>query len=187
MYKRQRNNVEGLQTSEIFNGSVWFSAENTGIARIYCSSVGSPGNTLLAGQNSSGSGQRCQIHTFASIFSITANAQILNTIVAKGMRGLLAVGPDGEDFRIGAGGYINNVLSPSNNPLIVTPPDWENGLYLCVNQDTPAVETTSLMPYPSYVVKEPEAEDMIVGRVISRTEIQVFSGTLFPITEIGRW
>lgn len=170
-----------ISSTELFNGSVWSTSAaastsgSSGGSGAQEASVIAGGGNLLSAKLTS-----CQFHNQNLYRKLTYN----NFREAKNIGVATNVGSTTCTIKIY--GYVSDVNMTSSNILITTAAQWAAGNYAVLSRYSPNAAGTS-SPGSIIIKATLEADDYLVGQIISRTQMIVFNNNIYNIDNIGNW
>jgi len=170
-------------SSELFNGSTWFAGSDITTKRTFVGSAGGPNAGLVAG----GCTAAVVPHlTVTELHNQTLYRKITNIENYKMSNNIgIAFDVTSTTLSVKFQGFINNINVTSSNSAITTATQWVDK-WLVLPRFYPNASTTN-NPSSVLVKASVEADDLLIGRAISRTQIQVFAGNIYSFDRIGRW
>ncbi len=168
----------------LFNGSAWSASGNLTISRYYATGAGSQNAAIAAGGNDGANTLgSTELHNQILYRKLTYN----NFREAKNIG--IAADVNGTSLNVKIVGYMNNIAITSGNAAITAGADsWAAaaGYYAVLSRFSPNVNTTN-NPTSIIIKSSVEADDYLVGQVISKTEMIVFNSNVFTKDNIGNW
>ncbi len=173
-----------MSSAELFNGSAWYTSGNLIVARYEAAGSGSQNTGLVTAGEDSGHLVSTELHNQTLYRKLTYN----NFREAKNIG--IATDIVGTSLNVKIVGYINNMAVTSGNASITEPAQWatagSGGYYAVLSRFSPNINTTN-NPTSIIVKASVEADDYLVGQVISQTEMLVFNSNVFAKDNIGNW
>jgi len=169
-----------LATTEIFNGSAWQAVAVMSQTKSRPGTAGSQNQGLAAGGSIGGASALTELYNqniYRKITTMDAYKNAVNVGIAYNVTSLT--------LSVKFNGYVDGVNVTSSNVVVTTAAQWVDGWVVLPRYSQNASTTNN----PSSIIVKPtiEADDLLIARAISRTQMQVFFGNIFGFDRIGRW
>lgn len=170
-------------SSELFNGSTWFAGSDITTKRTNITGAGSVNAGLVAGGSTAAVVPQLAV---TELHNQTLYRKITNIENYKMSNNIgIAFDVTSTTLSVKFQGFINNINVTSSNSAVTTAAQWVDK-WLVLPRFYPNASTTN-NPSSILVKASVEADDLLIGKAISRTQIQVFAGNIYSFDRIGRW
>lgn len=172
-------------TTELLNGSVWYLNTSMAVARYGVGYVGGSG-TAAAGQmvGDGNSGFTSEFHIQNTYRKLTSQflSEAKNIGIAHNINGVTT------QCSVKLFGYVDNIAVTSGN-VAITAGNWVAGYFAVAPRFNSIIPASGANCTPTTIVikSQVEPEDLVIARVMSRTQMQVFSPNMFGKYNLGNW